>query len=127
MKTFYLFGISLVLFIGSAFSQNWPRFRGPNGSGGSDSSIPSKWDNSSYRWSVKLDENGHGSPSVWGKRVFLNSSAEKGKTRKVICIDSDTGKTNWSRSYSSKTHKTHRFNSFASSTPALDDSHVYSV
>ena len=127
MKAFYLFGISLVLFIESAFSQNWPRFRGPNGSGGSDSSIPSKWDDSSYRWSVKLDENGHGSPSVWGKRIFLNSSADKGKTRKVICIDSETGKTNWSRSYSSKTHKTHRFNSFASSTPALDDSHVYSV
>jgi len=59
--------------------------------------------------------------------VFLNSAADKGKTRKVICIDARAGKVNWTRSYPSKTHKTHRFNSFASSTPALDAKKVYSV
>ena len=76
---------------------------------------------------MALDENGHGSPAVWGDLVFLNSAADKGKTRKVICIDARAGKVNWTRSYPSKTHKTHRFNSFASSTPALDAKKVYSV
>ena len=66
-------------------------------------------------------------PAVWGNLVFLNSSADKGKTRKVICVDAETGKVNCSRAYPSKTHKTHRFNSFASSTPALDEQNVYSV
>ena len=108
-------------------SENWPRFRGPNGAGGAESSIPAIWEKSSYRWQLPLKENGHGSPAVWGKLVFLNSSADKGKTRKVICVDAKTGKVNWSRAYPSKTHKTHRFNSFASSTPALDEQNVYSV
>ena len=108
-------------------SENWPRFRGPNGAGGAESSLPAAWEKSSYRWQLPLKENGHGSPSVWGNLVFLNSSADKGKTRKVMCIDAKTGKVNWTRSYPSKTHKTHRFNSFASSTPALDGKNVYSV
>ena len=108
-------------------AENWPRFRGPNGAGGAESSIPAIWEKSSYRWQLPLKENGHGSPAVWGNLVFLNSSAEKGKTRKVICVDAKTGKLNWARAYPSKTHKTHRFNSFASSTPALDEQNAYSV
>ena len=117
-----------ILTAGSAHaSENWPRFRGPNGAGGADFSIPPAWEKSSFRWEVALDENGHGSPAVWGDLVFLNSAADKGKTRKVICIDARAGKVNWTRSYPSKTHKTHRFNSFASSTPALDAKKVYSV
>ncbi len=117
-----------ILIAGSAHaSENWPRFRGPNGAGGADFAIPPAWGKSSFRWEVALDENGHGSPAVWGDLVFLNSAADKGKTRKVICIDARAGKVNWTRSYPSKTHKTHRFNSFASSTPALDAKKVYSV
>ena len=108
-------------------AENWPRFRGPNGAGGAESSVPAIWEKSSYRWQLPLKENGHGSPAVWGNLVFLNSSADKGKTRKVICVDAETGRVNWSRAYPSKTHKTHRFNSFASSTPALDEQNVYSV
>jgi outer membrane protein assembly factor BamB len=64
---------------------------------------------------------------VWENSVFLNSSTDKGKTRKVIAVDAKTGKLKWQRSYRSKTHKTHRFNSFASSTPALYKNSVYSV
>ena len=117
-----------ILIAGSAHaSENWPRFRGPNGAGGADFAIPPAWEKSSFRWELALDENGHGSPAVWGDLVFLNSAADKGKTRKVICIDARAGKVNWTRSYPSKTHKTHRFNSFASSTPALDAKKVYSV
>lgn len=108
-------------------SENWPRFRGNNGDGYSDCNIPHQWNESSYRWSLKLDEPGHGSPSVWGELVFLNSSTDQGKTRKVIAVEAKTGEVKWQRSYRSKTHKTHRFNSFASSTPALDEKRVYSV
>ncbi len=123
-----LAALACILIAGSAHaSENWPRFRGPNGAGGADFAIPPAWEKSSFRWELALDENGHGSPAVWGDLVFLNSAADKGKTRKVICIDARAGKVNWTRSYPSKTHKTHRFNSFASSTPALDAKKVYSV
>lgn len=119
----FLFALSFSLFC----SENWPRFRGNNGDGYADFNIPTEWKESTYRWSLSLHEEGHGSPSVWKNSVFLNSSTDKGKTRKVIAVDAKTGKLKWQRSYRSKTHKTHRFNSFASSTPALDKNSVYSV
>jgi outer membrane protein assembly factor BamB len=125
---FSFFPIACILASGFAHaSENWPRFRGPNGAGSAESSVPAVWEKSSYRWQLPLKENGHGSPAVWGNRVFLNSSADKGQTRKVLCVDAKTGKVNWTRSYPSKTHKTHRYNSFASSTPALDGKNVYSI
>lgn len=119
----FLFALSFSLLC----SENWPRFRGNNGDGYADFNIPTEWKESTYRWSLSLDEEGHGSPSVWKNSVFLNSSTDKGKTRKVIAVDAKSGKLKWQRSYRSKTHKTHRFNSFASSTPALDKNSVYSV
>lgn len=119
----FLFALSFSLFC----SENWPRFRGNNGDGYADFNIPSEWKESTYRWSLPLEEAGHGSPTVWENSVFLNSSTDKGKTRKVIAVDAKSGKLKWQRSYRSKTHKTHRFNSFASSTPALDKNSVYSV
>lgn len=121
--------LAILLMSGSLYliADNWPRFRGNNGDGKADFNIPTMWNESSYRWSLKLDEPGHGSPSVWGNQVFLNSSANQGKTRKVMAINATTGQIQWQHSYKSKTHKTHRFNSFASSTPALDDTQVYSV
>ena len=125
----FLFSVGLLSVSGSLFclAENWPRFRGNNGDGYSDQKIPPVWNESDYRWSLPLKESGHGSPVVWNQRVFLNSSAKKGNTRSVICVNSSSGSVEWSRNYVSKTHKTHRFNSFASSTPAVDSRHVYSV
>ena len=107
--------------------ENWPRFRGNNGDGSAVCNIPSIWKKNNFRWILPLEENGHGSPSVWKDKVFLNASKDRGKTRKVICVNARSGKEEWIRSYPSKTHKAHRFNSFASSTPALDANRVYSV
>ena len=121
--------LSILFFAQSFFvaAQNWPRFRGNNGDGYSNCTIPVSWNETSYRWSLPLSDEGHGSPVVWGNRVFINSSTEKGKTRKILCINAQDGTLEWARSYPSQNHKTHRFNSFASSTPALDKENVYSV
>ena len=107
--------------------EKWPRFRGNNGDGYADSNISASWKEHNFSWKFPLEEDGHGSPSVWNNKVFLNASTDKGKTRKIICVNATTGKEEWIQSYPSQTHKAHRFNSFASSTPALDASHVYSV
>lgn len=111
----------------SESTQNWPRFRGNNGDGRANCEIPFKWQKSDFRWTLDLAEEGHGSPSVWGDRLFLNTSTDKGNIRAIICVDSRKGKLEWSKSYPSRNHKTHRFNSFASSTPAVDSERVYSV
>ena len=127
MKSFLPVCFFLFVQIISSASENWPRFRGNNGDGRADFTIPPVWEKSDYRWSLDLEEEGHGSPSVWGNRVFLNTATDEGKTREVICVNAKSGKLEWSRAYPSKNHKTHRFNSFASSTPAVDAKRVYSV
>ena len=127
MNSLFIIVGLLVFFSSSQALEKWPRFRGNNGDGYDSCTIPSSWQKSSYRWSLPLSDQGHGSPSVWGNRVFINSSTDQGRTRKILCVNATTGKEEWIQSYPAQTHKTHRFNSFASSTPALDASHVYSV
>ena len=61
---FFLFAQTI-----SSASENWPRFRGNNGEGRADFTIPPVWEKSDYRWSLDLDEEGHGSPQ-FGKTVF---------------------------------------------------------
>jgi len=52
----------------------WTRFRGPNGSGISESAmVPAKWTERDYNWKVKLPGSSHSSPVVWGERIFVTS------------------------------------------------------
>ena len=80
MKLFLPVVLFLLVQIISSASENWPRFRGNNGDGRAAFTIPPVWKESDYRWSLDLDEEGHGSPSVWENRVFLNTATDKGKT-----------------------------------------------
>src|SRR6185436_14177107 len=57
---------------GQTEAQEWTRFRGPNGSGLSDTkTIPSKWTSADFNWKVELPGAGHSSPVVWGEKVFV--------------------------------------------------------
>ena len=105
--------------------QNWPRFRGPNGSGVADFSVPAKWSKETYHWDTKLPGSGHSSPVVWGEKVFLNAARDKGKERLVVCVNANSGKILWTKSFAFQTHKTHKHNSYATGTPAVDAHGVY--
>ena len=105
--------------------ENWPRFRGHNGNGTADFDIPAKWSEETMGWETKLPGSGHGSPVVWGEKVFLNAARQKGKERLVVCVDAPSGKVLWSKAFASETHKTNKRNSFASSTPTVDADAVY--
>jgi outer membrane protein assembly factor BamB len=118
---------TLLLSTASAHAQEWTRFRGPNGSGTSETIIPAKWTPDSYRWKVELPGTGHGSPVLWSGKVFLNASRDEGRKRLVTAIDATTGKTLWTTPFESSKHKTHKHNSFATSTPTVDAGHVFSV
>lgn len=112
--------------VGAVFAQQWPRFRGVNGSGVGDAdSLPAEWGDDDFRWRVKLPGVGHASPILWGQRIFLVSGEEKTGRRIVSCVSADSGKQLWSRAFESATHGMHKLNSFASSTPAADESRVY--
>lgn len=116
----------LVMTASPAPGQEWTRFRGPNGSGVSDAqTIPVRWSEADYNWRVKLPGVGHSSPVVWGKTVFVTAGEEKTGTRIVLALDTDSGKTLWSRAFQAGTPRKHRDNSLASSTPAVDAKQLY--
>jgi outer membrane protein assembly factor BamB len=105
-----------------ASADNWPRFRGPNGSGiARDKDIPVRFDEKhGILWKVPAGGLGNSSPVVWDNYVFLQSATPNGKQRMLACFDATTGKTLWTRTAPGVMAHTHELNTLASSTPATD-------
>ena len=111
----------MLAFISNAALADWPRFRGPNGSGISNTTtVPTQWTDDDYNWTANLPGEGHGSPVVVGNRIFLLCGDQYTADRRVVCIDSADGKILWVKSFKSAPHYVHRDNNYASSTPAAD-------
>jgi len=107
-------------------AQEWARFRGIDGKGhGIGRSIPVAIDKKNYIWQLKLPGVGYSSPVLWDKKVFVTWSNVSEKKRGVICIDCETGKQDWIFSAAFETYRHHRDNSYAASTPALDERNIY--
>jgi outer membrane protein assembly factor BamB len=109
-----------------ACGQEWTRFRGPNGSGRSETtSIPAAWTESDQLWKAALPGNGNSSPVVWGDKVFVTSANPDDGTRHVLCLSAADGKLLWRQDFPSHTHHIHQLNTLASSTPTVDAQRVY--
>ena len=87
--------LALVLFF-SAASTDWTRFRGPNGSGLSDTTgLPAEFGPSqNVIWKVDLPE-GFSSPVIAGSRIFLTGF--RNDTLLTLAVDRTTGKVLWER------------------------------
>lgn len=110
----------------SANADEWNRFRGPNGSGISTATtVPIKWTDKDYNWTVNLPGVGHSSPVSWGNRLFVTSADEKARRRTVQCFNVGDGKELWRKDISFEPYKQQKNNSYASSTPTVDADHVY--
>jgi len=106
----------------------WSRFRGPNGDGTADApNIPAKWTAEDIAWRIDLPGVGHSSPAVWNDKVIVVSGREEDGTRIVQCLDAVSGGERWARRVSAGDHRKHQHNSFASSTPVVDEAQVYTV
>jgi outer membrane protein assembly factor BamB len=109
-------------------AQEWTRYRGPNGSGLSDAeTIPTRWSESSYNWKVELPGPGHSQPVFWGEKIFLTSALKEGAQRVVLCLRAKDGGVEWKKELEAATHPKHVRNTYASSTPAVDEERVYVV
>jgi outer membrane protein assembly factor BamB len=108
---------------------NWPRFRGPNGTGvADDKGIPVHWDEQTgVLWKVPLPGLGNSSPVVWGERLFVQTASADGRERRLLCLDTRTGKILWSQAVPGTKARKHSLNSFASSSPATDGERVYAA
>jgi outer membrane protein assembly factor BamB len=122
--------LALVLAIGwltanAPPGQEWPRFRGPNGSGVSDTTgLPVTFGpqtNLVWRAAVPFSRS---SPVVAGDRVFL--TAAEGDTLLTICLDRASGRERWRRAIvRSRVTPVYKLNDAASASPATDGAHVY--
>jgi outer membrane protein assembly factor BamB len=118
-------GLLGTLLAAHAPAQEWTRFRGPNGSGVSQArTVPLHWTEKDYNWKVRLPGMGHSCPVLWGERLFVTSAEEKGK-RTLLCLDAGDGRRLWAREFAGSRHGKHHDNSYASSTPAVDEHQVY--
>jgi len=110
----------------SARWENWPRFRGPNGQGISESQgIPVAWSEQDFNWKAELPGEGHSSPVVWGAKVFVTCAQEKEAKGFVVCLNAADGTELWRREYNPGKHRKNGLNSYAASTPAADAERLY--
>lgn len=107
-------------------AQEWTRFRGPNGSGISDATtIPVEFAEKDFNWKVQLPGAGHSCPVFWKGRTYLTSADKDAGKRYLLCLRINDGSEVWRKEYTFPVHPKHNFNSFASSTPTVDDRGVY--
>jgi len=124
----FLAVVALAGFAWHARAQEWTRFRGPNGTGISHAkTIPTNLTAADINWEVELPGVGHSSPVVWGNRIFLTSTGDNAGGLNVLCLDAADGKLLWQHDFPLTPFSKHKFNSFASATPAVSGSAVYVV
>src|SRR6476659_6383103 len=78
-------------------ADNWPQFRGPGGLGiGSDTiSLPTAFGPAkALLWKTDLPL-GHGSPCVWGDRIFITGFDSALKKLEVIAVNRSNGQIAW--------------------------------
>jgi outer membrane protein assembly factor BamB len=118
-----------VCLLSTADAADWPRFRGPNGTGiADDKDIPVRWDmNKNVLWKVPIPGQGNSSPVVWNNRLFLQTGNKEGTERILLCLDVGSGATVWTAKMPGNVAKKHTLNTFASSSPAVDRDRAYVV
>lgn len=132
--------LSLFLILFSAIAADWTQFRGPNGTGISESTqVPTRFGpNENVVWKAAIPA-GHSSPVISGNHIFL-TGAEGGKREdagreKVVdsggklltfALDRKTGKMLWKREVPRpRLERYQPTNSPASPSPVTDGENVY--
>jgi outer membrane protein assembly factor BamB len=107
---------------------NWPQFRGLNGRGIAETDhIPVDLTQESIiLWETPVPS-GHSSPVIWGDRIYLTANeSAKEKEFMTLCINRENGNIMWRQTVQAQTEaERHPMNHPASSTPAVDEKHVY--
>ncbi|MBI2927445.1 MAG: PQQ-binding-like beta-propeller repeat protein [Verrucomicrobia bacterium] len=107
----------------------WPQFRGPHGNGHSDArGLPLSWsEERNVKWKTPIHGKAWSSPVIWGDQVWLTTATEDGKELFVVCVDRASGKVLRDQKLYDieKPQFCHKFNSYASPTPVIEEGRVY--
>lgn len=108
--------------------ERWPQFRGPGGLAVGDdaSTFPTRFSASDgLLWSTSLPS-GHGSPCIWGDRIFVTAFDAGSKKLEVIAINRRDGGIVWRSAVpTTEIEEVHAISSPANSTPTTDGERVY--
>lgn len=135
----------LAVVSGISRAGDWPRFRGPNGSGVNEDTQPTPvtWSPTrNLKWKIELPGPGSSSPIIVGDKVFVTcwsgygtdrgnrSGNQQALKRHLICLDRQTGKTIWDKTvepYLPEDNYGGMFaeHGYATHTPASDGERVY--
>ncbi len=114
-----------------ASADNWPQFRGPNGTARPERNLPLPTEigpTQNVIWKTDLPP-GHSSPAVWGDHIFLTGVKDKGEQKQLVTIgiDRKTGKVLWeAEAPHEKLEEIHTIGSHAQPSPATDGERVVS-
>ena len=128
MQRFVLFLVGFFVLASITWADNWPAWRGPNGTGVSaEQNLPLNWSATEHaRWKVPLPGPGNSTPILWGDRLFLTQALDGGKRRALIAFDRADGKKLWQQEVScAVAETTHRQNPPCSASPVTDGDTVY--
>jgi outer membrane protein assembly factor BamB len=110
-------------------ADNWPQFRGPKGDGHSDAkNLPTTWsDTQNVRWKTPVHGKAWSSPVIWRDQIWMTTAPEDGTKLFAICVDRKSGKIIHDLKLFDVANPQfcHKFNSYASPTPAIEEGRVY--
>lgn len=129
MQRLYSLPIVALLCGNLAIAENWPEFRGPRGDGHSTATnLPLEFSESqNIRWKIGMDGKAWSSPVIWGNQIWLSNATADGKKLFGVCVDADSGK----KLHDLTIFEIEKpafcipFNSYASSTPVVEEGRVY--
>ena len=127
MRIFTLCSLVAVTFVHA--DTNWPEFRGPRGDGSSDSKglAVEMGEGKNVKWKTPVAGKAWSSPVVWGKSVWATTATEDGKQLGIVRLDLETGKTVLDQKLFevAEPQFCHKFNSYGSPTPAIEEGRIY--
>ncbi len=119
---FFLSGVS-------AFAQNWPQWRGPNGNGVAEPGrYPTTFSASNdVLWQAALPGRGSSTPVVWNDAVVLTSGIGEGTNGQdsVLCFDFRSGKHLWQVALGPQRPGKHRRGNGSCPSPVTDGKRVF--
>lgn len=119
-------GLLAVAFPRGQADGEWPRWRGPNGTGVAEAKgLPVKWSLTDAAWRVSLPGSGHSSPVIWGERLFVTAADPQAGELNLVCLNSRDGRLLWTRAFPLPKYPLHRYNALATSTPATAGQRVF--
>jgi len=133
----------------SAYTSNWPEWRGLYHTGAAPEGNPPVEfsETKNVKWKVEIPGKGHATPIVWENQIIVQTAVATDKKGvkpasttevtpgptefihqfKVISLDKTSGKINWQTVVKEEVplEKTHELGSWASNSPATDGENIY--